>query len=1055
MRKLERREMTMKMMKRKNNRIIMMFFTLLMLAGSLLASYAPMTQVQANQSPVMRILCRFEDGQTLANLQSTDYLHYLTRSKSAQTDIDSVESSMANRLLTVAGYDFVTPNEEILGRDIRPTTLPEEMPEVNQGPKVSAFDRFGMSGLRWSSYQGEWKYYHVNACANQNQVSPTNYGAFYENRMEPKSTYNSVSTSRDPRTIQFDRGLISSVFTASKDLVANGMFAITKGIVTLTIAFVGLAFSDVTSLMGMSADGSSGASAAGMFTDIFNSVFTGFILFTFLFTALYLLYNGLVKRQIRMAIGTLIKTIVIFMVAIIISTNPSQWVSAPNRIATFGQALVLSSMAGMYDNDTGEVGLCTTEVASIYDDVNIDTNTDETVILGEFEKINRNMKSLIGCQMWEQLLFRPWVRGQFGAEYEELNTDNINNINDSWVGNASVPLGDGQSIENWALFHLSTQTDAHSQVGDNNFPILVNGVNADWWRVADALSNYHEEETVVSDGAGGEQTFMEPVSSDPTKFWQSWIGNNSSERMGTAFIAIAFGIAGSILPLILAISSAMYGFFITLMMMTSPVFLLLGTWGEKGTQIFMGWLSALINTVFKRIGVSILLVLSLSITMNIMNLAYSVGIVTSFTLMCIVTYLLTKNKNKLLGMLASVDLGGAFDPRTQANKFLDKQNRRAKNVANIGVAATSGAIAGKKTGQGVARGAQMGAQRQLRNTLYQSTTGTQTLMQADITLRNSSSDAGEQCVMCYAKLGVEYKELAYRDDDGNFYCITCAEELGVETLNEVTIGHDEGGMFAKAEAISPEIKKEKVRSKKVMKPRSYLSHSRTRDMMNSRVINDKYYWDNKGVQEMIKDNIERLREDTIVFNKFRLKYGSVIIPPSTPEPLQSYIDVALINDAWANGDNETVERTYKEAWKAWYEDNGQHVQGLNEEEIEEFKKEIEEFNPEIDAERSKELVESSMSKAEREDESFNNNKLYIYSNGRLILNIHDNIKNRHNSGPKRTRSEYEEEMLKDKKSKKKENVTDEQDSGKPKISRQNSGYDVFEIRPDEEVNEGD
>lgn len=1032
----------MKIMKTKNNRMIMIFFTLLMLAGSLLASYAPSQTAEAsNRSPVMRVVCRFEDGQTLANLQSTDYLHYLTRSKSAQANLDSVENSILNRMLTVAGYDFVTPNEQILGRDIRPTTLPEEMPEVNQGEKVSAFDRFGMSGLTWSSYQGEWKYYHINACANQDQVSPTNYGAFYENRMEPKDTYNSVSNSKDPRTIQFDRGLMSSVFTASGDLIANMLFSVTKFIVTLTIMFVAISFSDVTALMGMTSDGSAGATTSGMFVDIFNSVFTGFILFTFLFTALYILYNGLVKRQIRMAIGTLIKTILIFMIAIIMSTNPARWITLPNQIATYGQALVLGSMAGMYDNDTGEVGLCTTEVASIYDDVNIDTNSSETVLLGEFEKINRNMKSLIGCQMWEQLLFRPWVRGQFGADYEELHEDNVNNINESWVGSPSVPLGDEQTLENWALFHLSTQTDAHSQVGETNFPVLINGVNADWWRTVDALSNYHEEETMLSDGMGGEQAFMEQVNSNPTEFWQSWIGNNSSERLGTAFMAVAFGIVGSIVPLVLALTSAMYGFFITLMMVTSPIFLLLGTWGEKGTQIFMGWLNALINTVIKRIGVSILLILSISLTMNIMNLAYTIGLATSFILMCLVTYILLKNKNKLLGMLASVDLGGTFDPRTQGNKVLDYNKRHARNAGNIAMATASGAAAGAKTGQGVARGARIGAQNQLRNTLYQSRLGTQIVMQIDSKTRQGT----ENCMICHTQVGGEGEEIAYRDEEGNFYCLDCAEELGVETLYEVTVGENEASSPNKV----PE--RNKVRTDKFIKPRSYISHQKTRDMMESRIINDKYYWNDEGVQNMIKDNIERLREDIIMFSYARLEYGPSARPPSPPEPLQGYIDIALINQAWTNGDNETVEKTYKEAWKNWYEENGKNVEGLTEEEIEEFKKVIDEFNPDIDAERSQELIKTLRTPKELEKSDFNNEKLYIYSNGRLIFNTyHDIISERNNNSQQKENVRDNDEKEKVNNKQEESNNEEVENESQPKIIKRNN--DTYFYDRNEEQN---
>lgn len=89
----------------KNKQLIMLFITILMLGGALISSIGPtLHSVQAEQDNATKILCRFEDGQTLANLRSTDYFHYLFRSKSAVTSIDGVSSSWLNKMLTVAGY---------------------------------------------------------------------------------------------------------------------------------------------------------------------------------------------------------------------------------------------------------------------------------------------------------------------------------------------------------------------------------------------------------------------------------------------------------------------------------------------------------------------------------------------------------------------------------------------------------------------------------------------------------------------------------------------------------------------------------------------------------------------------------------------------------------------------------------------------------------------------------------------------------------------------------------------------------------------------------------
>ena len=770
----------------KNKRKLFIIITFMLLIITIMTHYSPVDMVLANtdEDIANRVLCRFEDGKTLANLRSTDYFYYKFRSKSAITSIHGVNSSWLNKMLSVSGFDFDTTNQSVLGRELNPVSIPEGG-TPNSGPRVSAFDRFGMAGLRWSSYQGEWKYYYVNACYS-GQVSPTTYGSYYVGRLEPQSTYNEVSTSKDPRTIQFNKGTMSLISTALLDLIANSLFAIAKGIVTLTIVFVGLAFTDITTLMGLTSAGGGGMSTVTIFTSLYDTIFKSFILFAIIFTAIYIIYNGIIKRQLRIALNSLIKTIIIFIIATIMSLNPSYWIGMPNKITTYGQAIVLSTMAGIYDSD-GEGTLCNTDVGSINQDVEFNSNFDEVHLTEQLEKVNSNMRSLIGCQMWETLLFRPWVIGQFGVEYEDLHDENLGNINSSWVGNGSVPVGNGETIDNWALFHLSTQTDAHAQIGENNFRTEVTGVNADWWRIVDALSNYDEDE--VSDSIGGDfkGSYVDQVSFETTDYWQTWVGNNSLHRIGTAFMAIAFAIAGSIPPLVFAFSSALYGLGVTLLMMTSPIFFLFGTWGGKGDSIFMGWLSSLGNTMLKRIGVSILLILSITLTLNIMNLVYVVGFVKSFVLMVVVSIILVKNKNKILEMLASINLGGSFNPSNKARELIDKNKRKADNVGKIGLATIGGATMGHKTGQGLRAGASSGAVNQIRNTLYQSMLGTTIIREIDIKSENEKK-MWNNCVMCFVMLGQKGTETAYRDDNGNYYCTDCAEELGIETLYEVTVG---------------------------------------------------------------------------------------------------------------------------------------------------------------------------------------------------------------------------------------------------------------------------
>ena len=74
-------------------------------------------------------------------------------------------------------------------------------------------------------------------------------------------------------------------------------------------------------------------------------------------------------------------------------------------------------------------------------------------------------------------MFDPWVLGQFGTTPNNLWAEGkpvpewakdgktIGNHNTKWVGDANVPLGGDTTLNNWALYQLSTQTTGHLPTG--------------------------------------------------------------------------------------------------------------------------------------------------------------------------------------------------------------------------------------------------------------------------------------------------------------------------------------------------------------------------------------------------------------------------------------------------------------------------------------------------------------------------------------------------------------------------------------------------------------
>lgn len=959
------------------------------------------TVAEADSNVASWIMCLTEEGSLMYNAATTDLIPYTLRSKSALATTTPVDDYALNGLLEFTGFDFTKVNEEILGRKITPIDIEEGTPgdSNNTAGKYNAFDRFGVAGLTWSSYMGEWKYYQVDACRSSEEASKTNFGSFYEHRKEPKSTYSEAGRSSDPRTMQFSKIAIGTWAISFNDTLSNIIFSITKAIISLTIVFVGLAFTDVTALIGLSPDGVGNTSTVGIFNSLFSGVFTSLVLIAVLITAAYFIYYGLFKRQYRRALNIAGKGTLAFIIAYMMSVNPAFWIGLPNKVTMYGQSIVLSAMGNA--TTTGE--LCDTEVG-------FTAPKGGESSQAELDKVSENMQSVISCRIWEEMLFKPWVRGQFGVEYGELDSSKIGNVNGEWVGDASVPIGDGKYINNWALFQLSSQTNAHSALGETNVPVYVSGVSNDWWRIVDAFSNYDEEQvTEEIVGSGSEITHMKQVNNTPTKYWTTWIGNNSSQRVGTAMLSVLYGIVGSIPLLIFAGLSAIYGLMLTFLMMMAPIFLLFGVAGERGNKILMGWLELLLNTMIKRVATAGLLVISFAIISAAMDLITVVGWVKSFVLLCVITLVLVKNKDTLLNMMANIDLGGIFNPADGARKVMSDYKRRGRKAGLIAVGSVAGAHAGIKTKQGAIEGFKQGFKQQSFNTMRQTDIGRRALIEYNTTHDEENNADLRTCIVCGLQLddpsSGNISVGAFTDEYGNMYCQMCADESGIDDLYEVTLDNTDDKKsyisakfddstieevdalikkYGSAEKALEELKKkdkkkgealdEKTKiarmSKKkqlntygsrsilATKNRSWLSWSEQQSQMGLELGENpgEYTIDEQGTQNMITTNLQRLKEDELVYKEHFKTYGRLSMPPALPEPIRELLDLGLINEAWSSERYDYIEHAYKTAWIKWYNDNASNAENITKESIDNFNKVIKDYDANDNIESKEEII---------------------------------------------------------------------------------------------------
>lgn len=924
-------------------------------------------QAEAEEEPfdlVNWFFCRWgEDSlpRLMYNGTQTSDLEYELYSKSSlNSGIGKVDGGW-NGILNLFGYDFVKTNESILGTKlssagIDPTEEAEEI-EFNSGPKVNVFDRFGVAGLKFTSYAGEWKYFIVDPCSKGEPIDPK-AGLFYPERLEPMSPWEEIGDSKDIRTNQFLEGFGPAFGSSFNNHVANFFFGFTKFFVIFAIVLINFAFSDVVSVLGIheliAGDGNGSSS---LFKTLYDNIFIPLAFIMFAVTAMYMLYIGLVKRQFRNALGILARSIALFVAAVVVGVFPLQFVALPNNIAVVGQSIIISAMGGSL---TDNKGLCNTDKGSttIIENANgsLDYQQNQDILTAASE----NMRSVIACQFWQNFLFKPWTEGQFGVDYNSLwandNAPGVNNSektlgneNDEWVGDAAVPMGNGEFINNWAIFQLSTQTNAHSPIGrPNEVDITSLGVGRDWWRVVDAVSNYDEEEvketvtTSQNENYSAEVTSFEPKETKVTKYWDTWVGNNSSSRIWISISSLFIAIIGLSMPFIFALFSSLYAIGIALLMSMAPIMLLLGIYQPHGWEIFKSWAQEVINLTIKRIVFGFLLILSLIFTTAAIKIMNEVGWVQGLLIIIVFSLILWKFKDKIINSFASVSF--AATSLNSTGNVVNKMKGIAKGTARVTTAAGTGAVASKKHGGSFRSGVFKGARAELKQQMYRSNSDfaraaltekeRKEREDSDARRGNVDKDGNTYCQSCgeqipkYATIG--------RMRDGSIICENCsAEGIGGDDVVEqdfIASNHSDDNDD------NDEIKEQMNRHEAHRTPKSSLDTAEG-------MYNEDLYEDSR--RDLIDRNIssqftpeeaqnliiEHLASD-ITDHQVRHHIDYVEIP----EMLKPYLNdgdvkTALI-EAWKNGDYDFIQSMYAAALTQWTLDKSRGASDVKFEDIE-------------------------------------------------------------------------------------------------------------------------
>ena len=1077
----------------------------------LVTAFAPYISVGRADTPTNTICGQDKGnlvGEDVAQATFTDYLPYLLDSKSSVAHTEAKGKNIYNTLMSLGGFKFG---------------------DAQDATKPSPFDMFGFSGIEFSSYLGEWKYHAVRVCSKDRQEQggiSTDYGEFYKNRKDPQASYSERISSKDPRVTQHRRGFFSKFFTAFLDVIANIILNISKLIISLVITLIALTFKDLIGIMGLDAN-----FTESIFTKLYNGLYVPLVVLMFVLTACYIGYYGLVKREYRQAlVNGLGKTLLSFVLAAILITN-IKLIKVPNQAATLVQALIVDTLSKSVVPQEDE--LCATSVGSKG---------------GKFdlEKAGDYMSSVIGCKMWAEYTFKPWVKAQWGKDYKDLAK--LENVNEDWVGKPTVKMNNN-SIENWGLFQLSIQSGYHHPV-DNVYSPAVGGIDKDWYRIVDAVSNYKEKERTDSGGSNvaprgiigdgsygtsssggddssgggyagssnwldestsagklarevykylteekglssaaaigmlvniesesefnpkaveagsqngfglfqfsdgtktsffnkldgkdpndwkvqvdyvlnsefstrdfekyvaknqntygvetkirtvedfyntddpldamkafvigyerpneapelnhihsrripnvekatavflekdkkgdisklgisssgssgsfassgggipadwddsdrrlkGTHTIYEQDVTDPLPEWDYWVGNFAGERVGYALLSLVLAILGTIAPLVFAVLSASYTIGITLLTIVAPIFLLLGCWGGRGSSILTQYLGTILVTMAKKVMASFMLVISIIISSSIMGMISDLGVVTSVMFLLIVSFTLIKNREKLLGMVASINIG-------QMNFSGFKQGVKRAFGAPTKLASNA-VVAGattKRNGGSFLQGAKVGAGSVVRNQLYRTETGRRAIAHVNsVKGDNSFKNEYKFCMTCGTK--IKEGDIAFIDEAGNYHCENCAALQNFNNMTEIQTPpkDDETIDFTPIGTDASNFKRT-TEGELIYTGASQPNYYHTRNVMYSGTdeLNE------VGIGSLVTNSMESYTKDILRLKERMVETGRPVKFKDLvlPDAIREYVNAHQLSQFLENNDYASFQNEIQQGWKNWY-----------------------------------------------------------------------------------------------------------------------------------------
>lgn len=545
--------------------------------------------------------------------------------------------------------------------------------------KLTGYEKYGTSGTNYSSWKSATTYSDI-AKTGETEFTPWYGGSTVKTGVAPanpgegqdgKTSVISTNSQYWSNDIAQCSGLSGAIFNG----IANYQLSITELGVTFinTIYFVAFFGSQIVF------DGMYNI-VNGVVEDLRTSLFIPFIELFVILGALWMFWQGVIKRKSTEAFQGALWMAGAAIAGAILLSNPSYIPNAANLVINSVNGAVNDTLtggaqtAGNANKVLCEVdgGLDITSTEDMAIGKNGDTiSTEEKVTKQTITKSAR----LTQCSIWYNLVYVPWVVGQFGISPTDSDAGDVLNITGSFssslVNGIPLTLGEGQTVaadnRDWALLQLNSQS-----------------INDDLKGTVDGKTANPQQYSQTVQAAAAYAQLVEQNNG-------TWAGRDGVNRINVASASMVAMVGTGLIVVLFSFEMIALKLAMLLLMLLMPIFLLIGVHPGIGRRIVMRWLEFLANVTIKQILLGILLSIFLLFYAIIMG--SGIWLVQNILIIA-VTILGLSYKGKIMNVFAEVDFGGEkriTDPGKDASDGL-KRTMSAVVGAAAGAAAAGMAV---------------------------------------------------------------------------------------------------------------------------------------------------------------------------------------------------------------------------------------------------------------------------------------------------------------------------------------------------------------------------